>query len=431
MNLRRTAAQVLCRVVKQGQSLNAALDEAVLDLTVGADRAFVQALCYGTVRYYQRLDFLLQQLLRKPLKDKDLEIKALLLLGLYQLAYMRVKTHAAVSETVAALSGKYRYAKPLVNAVLRNYLRDRAALEAAADQDVCASVAHPAWLIEQIHACWPGQGEHLLQENNRQAPMALRVNQQRCSRENYAALLAEREIATQLPDFCPSAVVLQQAVPVEKLPGFADGWVSVQDTAAQLAAGLLDVQPGDRVLDVCAAPGGKAMHILEWQPQLAGLVAVDIDAGRLQRIRQNLVRLNLHAELLTGDALHPSDWWDGKPFQRILLDAPCSATGVIRRHPDIKLLRRAEDIDALQDIQQRMLRSVWQLLAPRGILLYATCSVLKRENEDQVRAFLADCEDAQEVVIDRPWGLQRPYGRQILPGDAGMDGFYYAKIRKL
>ncbi len=430
MNLRRTAARVLSRITKQGQSLTVALDDELREISADQDRAFVQALCYGTVRHYYRLEFMLNRLLRKPIKEKDSEIKALLLIGLYQLEHMRVKDHAAVSETVAALPKKQQYAKPLLNAVLRNYQRGRQALQAAADQDRCASTAHPAWLIEQIQSNWPEQSQRIFAENNRQAPMALRINQRRCSREHYLALLTERNIAAELPDFCGSAVVLQQPVPVEKLPGFADGYVSVQDTAAQLAADLLELDAGQRVLDVCAAPGGKAAHILEKQAQLAGLTAVDIDAERLQRVKQSMARLQLQAELLVGDALNPASWWDGESFHRILLDAPCSATGVIRRHPDIKLLRREQDIRTLQEVQKQMLRSVWRLLAPQGILLYATCSVLKQENEDRIRAFLAEHDDATEITIEQQWGMKRDHGRQILPGDAAMDGFYYAKIKK-
>lgn len=391
------------------------------------DKAFVQALCYGVCRYYHRLDFILNQLLDKPLKDID--VKLLILIGLYQLQFMRVKSHAAVSETVAA-ARKKPWAKALVNAVLRNYLREQDRLEQQADQESSADLSHPRWLIDKIQQDWPQQAPQLFLENNRQPPMVLRVNLARISREHYLNQLAERDIGSMPVDFCSSALMLDKPVPVESLPGFEQGLVSVQDTAAQLAAQLLDVQPGHRVLDVCAAPGGKAAHILESQPQLKELVAVDIDASRMQRVSDNLQRLKLEAGLLVGDAANPEAWWDGQPFERILLDAPCSALGVVRRHPDIKLLRRVEDIAQLQSLQKNILGAIWPLLAPGGILLYATCSVLKQENEQQIEAFLAEHSDAAQLPIEASWGSAREFGRQIFTGESAMDGFYYARIIK-
>ena len=428
INSRLIAAQVLCRILKEGQSLTAALDHSLQDVDSSKERAFIQALCYGVVRQFHRLNFILNQLLHKPLKDTD--VQALALLGLYQLKYMRVKPHAAVSETVAALRKKPQ-AKSLLNAVLRNYLRKQETLEEQADNNNSALVSHPDWLINQIENNWPQQAQQILNENNRQAPMALRVNSSRCNRENYMEQLTEKAILASVAPVCPTAIVLNKPVAVEVVPGFADGLVSVQDTAAQLAAGLLEVKPGQRVLDVCAAPGGKTAHILEMQPKLADLLAVEIDKNRLQRVKENMERLDLSAQLIHGDATKPAEWWDGRPFDRILLDAPCTALGVIRRHPDIKLLRRKEDIQVLQSLQKELLNTVWKLLVPEGILLYATCSILKQENELQVRSFLQEHHDAVEVAIDAGWGMAREHGRQILPGDSGMDGFYYAKIRKI
>lgn len=427
MNSRLVAARVLSRVLQNGQSLTAALDNVVPAVDAVKDRAFVQALCYGVCRYYHRLDFILSQLLDKPLKD--VEVKSLILIGLYQLQFMRVKPHAAVSETVAA-ARKKPWAKSLVNAVLRNYQREQERIEQQADQEPSAAVSHPRWLIDQIRQDWPQQSAQLFLENNRQPPMVLRVNQARTSREQYLRQLAEHDIGATPVAFCASAVMLDKPVSVDMLPGFDQGLVSVQDTAAQLAAQLLDVRAGQRVLDVCAAPGGKAAHILESQPQLNELVAVDIDAARMQRVNENLQRLKLEARLLVGDAAAPETWWDGMPFDRILLDAPCSALGVIRRHPDIKLLRRDEDIAQLQALQKNILSAVWPLLATGGILLYATCSVLKRENELQIQAFLAEHSDAAQVPIDAGWGSPREFGRQIFTGESAMDGFYYARIVK-
>ena len=427
MNSRLVAARVLSRVLQNGQSLTAALDNVVPAVDAVKDRAFVQALCYGVCRYYHRLDFILSQLLDKPLKD--VEVKSLILIGLYQLQFMRVKPHAAVSETVAA-ARKKPWAKSLVNAVLRNYQREQERIEQQADQEPSAAVSHPRWLIDQIRQDWPQQSAQLCLENNRQPPMVLRVNQARTSREQYLRQLAEHDIGATPVAFCASAVMLDKPVSVDMLPGFDQGLVSVQDTAAQLAAQLLDVRAGQRVLDVCAAPGGKAAHILESQPQLNELVAVDIDAARMQRVNENLQRLKLEARLLVGDAAAPETWWDGMLFDRILLDAPCSALGVIRRHPDIKLLRRDEDIAQLQALQKNILSAVWPLLATGGILLYATCSVLKRENELQIQAFLAEHSDAAQVPIDAGWGSPREFGRQIFTGESAMDGFYYARIVK-
>lgn len=427
MNTRLVAAKVLSRVLQDGQSLTAALDNAFLTLDSVKDWAFIQALCYGVCRQFHRLDFILSQLLDKPLKDAD--VKALALVGLYQLKFMRVKPHAAVSETVLA-ARKKPWAKSLINAVLRTYLREQEELEHKADKFQVAALSHPDWLIKQIEQDWPEQALRIFLENNQQPPMVLRVNLAKTSRESYLQLLIGQDIASTPVSFCPSAIRLDKPVPVDLLPGFADGLVSVQDTAAQLAAGLLDVQPGHRVLDVCAAPGGKAAHILEIQPQLKELVAVDIDESRMQRVSENLQRLNLQATLVVGDAANPASWWDGQPFDRILLDAPCSALGVIRRHPDIKLLRRAEDIGQLQALQKSILQAVWPLLAPGGLLLYATCSVLKQENEQQVHAFLAEHGDADELSINADWGAGGACGRQIFTGESAMDGFYYACISK-
>ena len=428
MNIRLVAAKVVSRVLQDGQSLTAALDQAFLDIESAKDRAFIQALCYGVCRQFHRLDFILSQILDKPLKDTD--VKALALVGLYQLNFMRVKPHAAVSETVLA-ARKKPWAKSLINAVLRTYLREQEGLEHQADECQAAALSHPDWLIKQIEQDWPKQALTILQENNLQPPMVLRVNLAKTSREHYLHLLTEQGISTEAVSFCTSAIRLDKPVPVELLPGFADGLVSVQDTAAQLAAGLLDVRPGQRVLDVCAAPGGKTAHLLENQAQLKELVAVDIDASRMQRVSETMQRLGLQATRVVGDAANPDDWWDGKLFDRILLDAPCSALGVIRRHPDIKLLRRAEDIGQLQALQKSILQAVWPLLAPGGLLLYATCSILKQENEQQIQAFLAEYGDAFELPIHADWGVVGVCGRQIITGESAMDGFYYALLGKV
>lgn len=429
MNSRAVAANILQQVLKNRHSLTAALDTALPAVSSVQDRAFIQALCYGVVRHYFELEALLNALLDKPLKTKESEIKALALLGLYQLKHMRVKEHAAVSETVAAAK-KHPWAKALLNAVFRRYGREREHLDAALSQDWQTRYNHPDWLITHIKHDWQVRAEALLIANNQAPPLALRVNLARCSREKYLDLLATAGIGAAIGEFSPAAVMLDQPIPVAELPQFSEGWVSVQDTAAQFAAQLLDVQAGQRVLDLCAAPGGKTCAILETQPQVKSLWAVDVDAQRLQRVQDNLGRLGLQAHLRTGDALAVASWWDGQLFERILVDAPCSALGVIRRHPDIKLLRLASDLVPLVGLQQRILQQAWQMLASGGILLYATCSVLKQENELQIQRFLQQQADASELIIEASWGLQASVGRQILTGMQAMDGFYYARLRK-
>jgi len=429
MNLRGCSAQILSRVLSDGQSLTAALEHGLPKLKDSKDRAFVQALCFGVIRHYYALDFLLSRLLSKPLKQKDSDIKALLLVGLYQLQHMRVKSHAAVSETVAATSHK-PWARSLVNAILRQYLRDAQPLQQACTEDCQARYNHPQWIVDLLRHDWPDHYEKILHANDQAPPMALRINLLQGSRGAYLDELTAQSIAAQPVDCCETAIRLDQALGVEQLPGFELGRASVQDTAAQLAAELLEPQAGQQVLDLCAAPGGKTAAILERQPALAGLLAIDIDQQRLQRVTDNLLRLNLHAETLAADAEQTSNWANGRQFDRILLDAPCSGFGVIRRHPDIKLLRRPDDITALQALQARILQNAWQLLKPGGLLLYATCSVLKQENEEQIGRFLAEQSDASEIRIDGHWGIARPHGRQIITGDRQMDGFYYAKLYK-
>ncbi|QSB02410.1 16S rRNA (cytosine(967)-C(5))-methyltransferase RsmB [Methylomonas sp. EFPC1] len=430
MNLRGCSAQILARVLSDGQSLTAALEHGLPKIKDVKDRAFVQALCYGVIRHYYALDFMLGRLLSKPLKQKDGDIKALLLIGLYQLQHMRVKSHAAVSETVAATSHK-PWAKSLVNAILRQYLREAETLQQACTGDTQAHYNHPNWIVNLLKQDWPEHYEKILRANDQAPPMALRVNLLQGSRAAYLDDLTGQGIAAQPVDCCQSAIRLDQALAVEQLPSFNQGRVSVQDTAAQLAAELLDAQSGQQVLDLCAAPGGKTAAILERQPALDGLLAVDVDQQRLERVTDNLQRLHLQAETLVADASQSGSWAGDRQFDRILLDAPCSGFGVIRRHPDIKILRRADDIAALQALQTKILDNAWQLLKPGGILLYATCSVLKQENEAQIAAFLARHSNASEIHIEAHWGMSRPHGRQIITGDRQMDGFYYAKLYKV
>jgi len=429
MNLRMVASAILVKVIKDGQSLTVALDKGLDSVPDEKDRAFIQAMCFGVLRQYHQLDFILQQLLSKSIRNKDTDIKVLLLMGVYQLKYMRVKEHAAVSETVTAAKKK-SWAKSLINGVLRQYLREQETIDEKIARDLVAKSSHPQWLIDAIKKDWLEQFESLVQKNNEQAPMVLRVNLAQTTQQAYLKKLEQQSLLATASSVCSAAIILSQPVAVEKLPNFASGMVSVQDTAAQLAAELLDVQAGQAVLDLCAAPGGKTAAILEQQTEIGSLLAVDIDEQRLERVVENLQRLKLQAQTVVGDACHPEQWANGQLFDRILVDAPCSAIGVIRRHPDIKLLRREEDIAELQKIQQQILNKAWKLLKPNGILLYATCSILKQENEQQIEQFLSSHADAQEQLIQAEWGTKATFGRQIITGDLDMDGFYYAKLVK-
>lgn len=426
---RSAAARVVDQVLAKGRSLAAALPPT-LDSVPPAARGLTQELCYGTLRWAPRLEALAARLLDRPLRERDGDVHALLLVGLYQLLYLDVPPHAAVSLTVeAAAKLKKEWARGLLNGVLRRLLREQERLLAAVDGSASAALAHPAWLLARFEQDWPEDWRAIACANNARPPMTLRVNRRQGSRAGYLARLEAAGIAATAVAQTPDAITLATPCPVEQLPGFADGAVSVQDAAAQLAAGLLQLTPGQRVLDACAAPGGKTAHMLETCPEIE-VLALDSEAERLRRVAENLKRLQLSAELCAGDAGTPATWWDGKPFDRILLDAPCSGSGVIRRHPDIKSLRRPEDIAALAAQQARLLRALWPLLAPGGILVYATCSILTAENAGQVAAFLHDEVQAQELPITAPWGRAVAVGRQILPGENGMDGFYYAVLRK-
>jgi len=429
---RACAARVLLQVVSGGRSLADALPDAMQSVSDARQRALVQELTYGTLRWFYRLDALLQQLMKKPLKKRDVDVRCLLLIGLYQLTHLAMPQRVAVNETVQATEALNKaWARGLVNAVLRNYQRRAESLEVTLDSEVAVKFAHPPWLVEWLQADWPHDWEAILVANNARPPFSLRVNQHRITRDEYLDELAARSIeALPLPQVA-TGLMLKKPVAVEKLPGFSAGVVSVQDGAAQLAAGLLSLAPGQRVLDACAAPGGKTAHILEVEPEIDRLTAIDIDGRRLRRIEENLSRLSLHAELQQGDAAEPSAWWDGRPYDRILLDVPCSATGVIRRHPDIKLLRKPGDVATLVSGQARLLQALWPLLVPGGMLLYSTCSVLKDENSNQVARFLEQHADAVEAPINTAWGRRCVHGRQILPGDDEMDGFYFACLQKL
>lgn len=426
---RLAALRAVLAVTGDGRSLDQALPEAVAELADERDRALAQALAYGVLRHRRRLAALRSGLLQRPLRARDADLAGIIDLGLYQLLATDIPPHAAVAETVALCQRRRKaWAVKLVNAVLRRFQRESAERLAAADGPPAVRASCPDWLAGLLSAAWPADWEGLLSCQNARPPLTLRVNTRRTTREAAAAALAAAGHRARPVSGVATALTLDEPVPVSRLPGFAEGWLSVQDAAAQLAAPLLAPSPGERVLDACAAPGGKTAHLLE-----AGdpdVVALDRDPERLPRLEENLRRLGLAAQVRAGDAGTPETWWDGRPFQRILLDAPCSGTGVIRRHPDIKWLRRAADIPRLQAEQGRLLRALWPLLAPGGRLVYATCSILPAENETVVAAFVAGRDDVAAEATMLPVGQPVGYGRQILTGEADMDGFYYACLRK-
>jgi 16S rRNA (cytosine967-C5)-methyltransferase len=431
MNPRLAAARALAAVLNGKASLGTSLPP-LLDKVELRDRGLTQDLAFGTARWEPRLSLIASKLLQKPFKAADRDVEALLLVGLYQLFYTRIPAHAAIGETVACIDKmKKTSLKGLLNAVLRNAQRDGEQIIAELDRDPVLHTAHPRWLQKALKAQWPEHWQAICEANNDHPPLILRVNRLRNSRDEYLAELHQAGIEAEPCTYSTDGIRLLQACDVTTLPGFGEGRVSVQDEAAQLAAGLLQLAPGQRVLDACCAPGGKTCHILETEPALKGVVALDLEEKRLQRVSENLQRLNLSAALIAADGRDIATWWDGVPFQRILLDAPCSATGVIRRHPDIKLTRQAEDIPALAQLQGELLDQIWQTLDVGGILVYATCSVMPAENSDNIAAFLARTPGARELDITGQFGIKTAHGRQLFPQVDGHDGFYYAKLMKI
>lgn len=431
INVRALAAKVLAPLLRQHGSLSSHLPDA-LQHCPEQDRALLQQLCFGTMRELFRLEVIADSLLKKPFQDRDYELQALLLIGLWQLRHSRIPAHAALNETVDATSAlNHDWARKLINAVLRRYQREAGQLEAGFADNPQFHWNHPQWMISKLEHNWPEHWQGILAANDQQAPMTLRVNKRQLTLESAQNKLQGAEIPAQQGHFSDTALVLEHAVDVRRIPGFDQGWFSVQDEAAQLSAGLLDARAGQRVLDACAAPGGKLCHLLEATPGLQDVVAVELEPARAQRITDNLMRLGLELEcrLLTADATS-QDWWDRQPFDRILIDAPCSGTGVIRRHPDIKLLRRGEDINALAQVQLSILSNLWPMLAPGGRLVYATCSVFSQENERIIERFIKQHPDACHVPINASWGISRPYGRQLFPQPGSHDGFYYAVLTK-
>lgn len=425
MNIRAIAARQLVQVIGDRHSLSDQLPNDQLPLQ---DQAWCHAVVYGVLRQYYCLSACLSKLLNKPLKNKEVYIKALLLLGLYQLQFMRVPAHAAISETVAAAkkTGK-PWASGLVNAVLRQF--QRCGNDIIQQLTVQQKSCHVPWLYKMIQQDWPQQAEEILEQNLQQPPIHLRVNVLQVTRQAYIAQLAQANISAEASCYSPVAVTLAHQVNVETLPGLSTGQISVQDVAAQQAAYLLAAEPGMHILDACSAPGGKLCHLLEAVPGVE-IIALEKSTQRMVTIQQNLKRLKLSAQLIKGDAKQ-KNWWSGRLFDRILIDAPCSATGVIRRHPDIQILRCSDDIAALAEQQYQILQNLWSMLAVGGCLVYATCSILKQENDGVIDRFLAQQPHAKCMDIDLQGGIKTEFGYQFLPIHNGPDGFYYARLAKM
>ena len=423
-NDRLQSLHILLEVLDNGTQLDRLLqaDKELSSLT--------KIICYGVCRHYFRLQVLADSLVDK--RPKDLDLWLVLLIGLYQLQYLDKPEYATVQETVALVNKiNKKWAKGLVNAVLRRFCRERTDIMARLEKHGDFISGHPGWFVARVKKDWPASWQMILKANDEHPPMSLRVNLQHLQRDIYLERLFAAGIAASPHAFSQAGIMLESACDVSDLPGFAEGDLSVQDEAAQLAAPLLSLEPGLRVLDVCAAPGGKTCHILELMPELAECVAIDIDERRLLRVHDNLARLGLQATVKTGDALLPSTWWDGQLFDRILLDAPCSATGVIRRHPDIKLLRTENDIQTVVKLQADILASIWPLLRPGGMMVYATCSVMKAENEQQIASFVSKNPDSTCVSGEKPWGIDTGFGWQLLPGQNNNDVFFYSVLIKL
>ena len=426
-NLRADAAKVLHQILEEGQSARECLPLAQLPHKE-QDKAWLQEMVYGVLRNLPILQFWLRQLLDKPLKNRFKIVEQLIMLGFYQLAFSRVSQHAAVSETVAACQPLNTIAmKGLVNAILRTFLRDEMSQQQAPNKQIASGL--PKWLYKKLEAEYKDVFLDLSTNMQSKAPIWLRVNTRKISHAHFAEELKKACIEFTDPPGHPEAFVLSKGYDITSLPGFDSGWFAVQDGAAQLAAHYLKAEQGESILDCCAAPGGKTCHIIELEPNISKTVALEIDEKRAIKIEENLVRLGHNADIVVGDASMPEKWWDGRLFDRVLLDAPCSATGIIRRHPDIKWLRKAKDIDVLVNLQKQILDAIWPLIKPGGTMLYVTCSVLPEENHLQIRDFLSRTANASlddtffNDSVDKP-------GKQILPGNQQMDGFYYARLLK-
>ena len=424
INLRSLAAQAIEQVVEKGQSLSNVLPPLQQKVS-DKDKALLQELCFGVLRTLSQLEWLISKLMARPMTGKQRTVHFLIMVGLYQLLYTRIPPHAALAETVeGAVAIKRPQFKGLINGVLRQFQRQQEELLSEFSRSEILFL-HPSWLLKRLQKAYPAQWEAIVEANNQRPPMWLRVNRTHHPRDTWLALLEEAGMKGFTHPAYPDAVRMETPVPVYALPGFEEGWVTVQDASAQGCITFLDPKNGEQILDLCAAPGGKTTHILEAAPE-AQVLAVDVDEQRLSRVYDNLKRLGMKATVKQGDGRYPAQWCGEQQFDRILLDAPCSATGVIRRHPDIKWLRRDRDIAELAQLQSEILDAVWPHLKTGGTLVYATCSVLPEENSQQIKAFLQRTADA---VLSETGSADLP-GQQNLPGAEEGDGFFYAKLIK-
>lgn len=422
---RLQSIKVLKSVVNEHNNLQDALSSYLKR----DDFPFISELCFGVSRYFHQLEIILNHLIDKPLKSKDVDIKLLLMIGLYELTYLSTPDFAAVDETVKVTRQiKKKWAAGFVNATLRGYIREKTQINEALQKDKHYALSTPAWLLKLIEQDYPSMAESIMRACNIRPKTVIRVNKKKIKREDYLNALNQKHIKARPVIALPDAITIEDKMRITDLPCFEEGYFSVQDTAAQCAITLLSVEKNLRILDACSAPGGKLTHILE-QGKTSEVVALDNKPHRLEIIKENLRRLGLDAELICADASQPDKWWDGRLFDRILLDAPCSATGIVRKHPEIKLLRTPKAIDDVCLIQQALLTALWPLLKKDGVMLYATCSILKQENDHQISTFLSKHTDALISPIKLPFGHQTEHGWQLLPPET--DGFYYSKITKL
>ncbi len=424
------AARSAAHVVDGGRTIKDALSEHLsLQSLSSRDQALTKEMAYGVVRWYWTLAEIARHCLKRGFREKDRDVFFLLLVGLYQLKSMRIPPHAAVDATVQACDGVRKpWLKGLINGVLRNYLRNGTAIESQITNEQYRT-AHPRWLCEQLRGAWKKEWPRIVDANNAIPPQCLRVNLARIGRDAYLSRLQALGIKAVVDPNTETGLTLRKPMGAESLPGYNEGWFSVQDLAAQLVVPSLRLEPGQRVLDACAAPGGKTAHMLEREPELAKLVAVDLDPARLPRLRRNLERLGLEADCIAADAIAVRTWWDGQRFDRILVDAPCSGSGIIRRQPDIKHIRRVEDLERSVIVQARLLDALWPLLDINGIMMYVTCSVFPQENQDQIRAFLQRHPEAEVGELTTGVGVDCGVGRQTLPGVHDMDGFFFSILQ--
>ena len=422
------AAQAVERIVYRGQQLNRTLDRVLPDHKP-ADQRFLAELVNGVVRWFWLLDGYAGLLVERPLKRKHRDVHCLLLTGLYQLEFTRVPVYACVNETVQAVKGMGKsWTGPFLNAVMREFIKNRDQHRQHGEFDDAVRYSHPSWLVERLKMQWPGHWSKILDANNSKPEMILRVNDKQCSVADYLDTLAAHGIEAVADHVSPVGVRLGARIPVGKLPGFGEGVVSVQNSASQLVAPLMDIESGHRVLDACSAPGGKLMHMLDMVPQTVDFTAVDIDESRCSEIRENLQRVGRSATVLAADATQPESWWDGRPFDRIVLDVPCSATGIISKHPDIKHHRKPEDVEHMMDVQQKLIDAMLGLLGENGKLVYTTCSVLAQENEQQVVSALQRHPEFAVEPLPSYLGRWTGHGRQRLQGVDSGDGFFYAAL---